>query len=173
MHADERRRFGEAMMLHLDAAYNLARWLTRNDHAAEDVVQDAYCRALKYFRGFRGGESRPWLLRIVRRAAYDWLAKAKFTAKTTQFQDERHGWSVAGNPEEQLLRQSDAQAIRAAINQLPEAFREVTVLRDLEGLSYQQIAEVIDAPIGTVMSRLHRARSQLQQKLLTMAHRED
>lgn len=152
--------------MHLDAAYNLARWLTRDDHAAEDVVQDAYCRALKYYQGFRGGSSRPWLLRVVRRAAYDWLAKTRMSRAMAAFDEELHTGTGQFSAEDQFLKQVDLEMLRASITQLPEPFREVTVLRDLEGLSYQEIAEVIDAPMGTVMSRLSRARKQLQQMLL-------
>ncbi|HQR08511.1 MAG TPA: sigma-70 family RNA polymerase sigma factor [Gemmatales bacterium] len=152
--------------MHLDAAYNLARWLTRDNHAAEDVVQDAYCRALKYYQGFRGGPSRPWLLRVVRRAAYDWLAKTRMTRAMAAFDEELHADTSDFSVEDQFLKQVDLEMLRDSVKQLPEPFREVTVLRDLEGLSYQEIAEVIDAPIGTVMSRLSRARKQLQQMLL-------
>lgn len=166
MQRHERAQFAEALLVHLDAAYNLARWLTRDDHAAEDVVQDAYCRALKYYQGFRGGACRPWLLRVVRRAAYDWLAKTRMTRAMAAFDEELHTGADEFSVEEQFLKQVDLDMLRASINQLPEPFREVTVLRDLEGLSYQEIAEVIDSPIGTVMSRLSRARKQLQQMLV-------
>lgn len=158
--------------MHLDAAYNLARWLTRDDHAAEDVVQDAYCRALKYFQGFRGGPSRPWLLRIVRRAAYDWLSKTRMSRAMASFDEEVHMESGDTSVEEQFMKQVDLEMVRASVQQLPEPFREVTVLRDLEGLTYQEIAEVIDSPIGTVMSRLSRARKQLQQLLITHSQPE-
>ncbi|MFT3881684.1 MAG: sigma-70 family RNA polymerase sigma factor [Gemmatales bacterium] len=168
MQRHERAQFAEALLVHLDAAYNLARWLTRDDHAAEDVVQDAYCRALKYYKGFRGGAERPWLLRVVRRAAYDWLAKNKLSRAMASFDEELHTGTGDFSAEEQFLKQVDLEMLRASILRLPEPFREVTVLRDIEGISYQEIADIIRAPIGTVMSRLSRARRQLQQML--MAH---
>lgn len=173
MQSNDRSRFGEALLLHLDAAYNLARWLTRNDHAAEDVVQEAYCRALKYHRSFRGGPRRPWLLRVVRRTAYDWLTKTKRTQDVSSFDEKLHGQSAEQTAEQQFFKQVDAQWLNQAIERLPEHFREATVLRDIEGLSYLEIAEVTEVPIGTVMSRLSRGRKQLQLMLVTQAERED
>ncbi len=173
MQSNERKRFGDAMLTHLDAAYNLARWLTRDDHAAEDVVQDAYCRALKYYQGFRGGPARPWILRVVRRAAYDWLAKSRLTRSMAAFNEEMHSGQSGYSVEDQFQKQVDLDMLRASIIQLPEPFREVTILRDLEGLSYQEIAEIVGAPMGTVMSRLSRARKQLQQMLNTQAQVEE
>lgn len=162
------------LLEHLDAAYNLARWLTRDAHAAEDVVQDAYCRALKYYQGFRGdGNGRCWLLRVVRRAAYDWLAKTRQTRAMAAFDEALHSTPGDFSVEDQFLKQVDLDMLRDSIVLLPEPFREVTVLRDLEGLSYQEIAEIIDVPMGTVMSRLSRARKQLQQMLTTHAQPEN
>lgn len=167
MQADECRRFGEALLAHLDAAYNLARWLTRDDHAAEDVVQEAYFRALKYAHGFRGGDGRPWFLRVVRRAAYDWLAKRRNAPAMTSFDEEIHGHTdQSPGPDHSSLRQADQQYLHRALEKLPAEFREVMVLRELEGLSYQQIASVIAAPLGTVMSRLARGRKLLRQRLV-------
>jgi RNA polymerase sigma-70 factor (ECF subfamily) len=164
---DDYRRFGEALLAHLDAAYNLARWLTRDDHAAEDVVQEAYYRALKYAKGFRGGDGRPWLLRVVRRAAYDWLAKRRHAPPMTVFDEDIHGQTDPSfGPDQSSLRQADQQQLHRALANLSPEFREVMVLRELEGLSYQQIASVIDKPIGTVMSRLARGRKLLRERLV-------
>jgi len=163
---DERARFEETIMPHLDAAYNLARWLTRNEHDAQDVVQDAFLRAFKYFGGFHGGNSRSWLLSIVRNTAYTWLQKNRKQELTTVFDEEIHDIEdTSANPEVLLLNNSDQQEIRRAVEQLPVEFREVMILRELEGMSYKEIAEMADVPIGTVMSRLARARKQLQQSL--------
>ena len=163
---DERARFEETIMPHLDAAYNLARWLTRNEHDAQDVVQDAFLRAFKYFGGFHGGNSRSWLLSIVRNTAYTWLQKNRKQELATVFDEEIHDIEdTASNPEVLLLNKSDQQEIRRAVEQLPVEFREVMILRELEGMSYKEIAEMADVPIGTVMSRLARARKQLQQSL--------
>jgi RNA polymerase sigma-70 factor (ECF subfamily) len=162
---DERGRFERATLPHLDAAYNLARWLTRDEHAAEDVVQEAFCRAARYFAGFRGGDGRTWLLAVVRRSAYDWLQKQQ-TWKAVAFDEEAHGTGDDSlNPEYLAVRRADRERLLDAIEELPPEFREVVVLRELEELSYQQIAAVADVPVGTVMSRLSRARKQLQRLL--------
>jgi RNA polymerase sigma factor (sigma-70 family) len=162
----DRGRFEQAILPHLDAAYNLARWLTHSDHDAEDVVQDAYCRALKFFHSFRGGDARTWLLAVVRHAAYDWLARNRGRQHAASFTEEVHGQSSeALNPEILFQRRVDQQLLRQAIEELSVEFREVVVLRELEGLSYQEIAAVAGVPLGTVMSRLARARKQLQERL--------
>jgi RNA polymerase sigma-70 factor (ECF subfamily) len=162
----ELRRFEEAVLPHLDAAYNLARWLTRNDHDAQDAVQEAYCRALKFFPSFRGDNGRTWLLTVVRHACYDWLARHRARELTVSFDEHVHGeGSDALNPEKLFLRRADQQMLRQAIEALPVEFREVVVLRELEGLSYQEIATVARIPLGTVMSRLARARKQLHERL--------
>jgi RNA polymerase sigma-70 factor (ECF subfamily) len=151
---------------HLDAAYNLARWLTRNGHDAEDVVQEAFCRAFRFFDGFRGGDARAWLLRVVRHTCYTWLERHRRHEAALSFDEERHGvGSEALNPEKLFLRRADQQQLREAVEALSVPFREVIVLRELEGLSYQEIATVAGIPVGTVMSRLARARGQLQQRL--------
>lgn len=165
MNPDERSRFERAALPHLDAAYNLARWLTRDEHAAEDVVQEAYLRAARFFASFRGGDGRTWLLAVVRRAAYDWLTKCRAWAAAS-FDEELHGpGDESMNPEHLAARTADRQLLRQALEELPPEFREVTVLRELEGLSYQEIAAVAGVPLGTVMSRLSRARKQLQRRL--------
>src|SRR5437867_8425408 len=153
-------------MPHLDAAYNLARWLTRNEHDAQDVVQDACLRAFKFFNGFHGGNSRSWLLSIVRNTTYTWLQKNRRQELATVFDEEIHDIKDASsNPEVLLVKNADRQEIMKAIEQLPVEFREALILRELEGMSYKEIAEMADVPIGTVMSRLARARKHLQQSL--------
>jgi RNA polymerase sigma-70 factor (ECF subfamily) len=170
---DDRRRFEQATLPHLDAAYNLARWLTRDEHAAEDVVQEAFLRAARFFASFRGGDGRPWLLAVVRRASYDWLHK-RGTLATTSFDEDVHGQAdEALNPESVLIRKADLQLLERAVSELLPEFREVIVLRELEGLSYQAIAAVAGIPVGTVMSRLSRARKQLQLRLAPCPGAED
>ena len=159
-------RFDEAILPHLDAAYNLARWLMRNDADADDAVQDACLRALRFFSGFRGGDGRVWLLAIVRNTCYSKLKRNRAQELQTPFDEEVHGHdSAAPGPEAALLQSLDAAALQRAVESLPEEFREVVVMRELEGLSYKQIAEVTEVPIGTVMSRLARARGRLQRSL--------
>jgi RNA polymerase sigma-70 factor (ECF subfamily) len=162
----KRARFEEMIMPHLDAAYNLARWLTRNEHDAQDVVQDAFLRAFKFFEGFHGTNSRSWLLSIVRNASYNWLQKNRKNELTTVFDEELHGAeAVVSDPLAPLLRDADQRLVRQAMEELPVEFREVMILRELEGMSYKEIAELTEIPIGTVMSRLARARKQLQAQL--------
>ena len=163
---DPAARFAELMLPHLDAAYTLARHLVQNEQDAEDVTQDAYLRALKYFDGFRGPDARAWLLAIVRNACHTWHRRHRTESGHVEFEDELHSESVADrNPEAALLRASDQHTVRRAVNALPLEFREVIVLRELQGLSYQEIAEITAAPIGTVMSRLSRARQRLERSL--------
>jgi RNA polymerase sigma-70 factor (ECF subfamily) len=164
--AEERERFERTLLPHLDAAHNLARWLTRNDHDAEDLVQAAYLRALKSFGGFRGADGRAWLLAIVRNACYTWLQQQRARGPATDFVEEIHGVeSHAMDPEKLLLRAEDQQLVRRTVEQLPLELREVLVLRELEGLSYKEIAAIAGIPMGTVMSRLARARERLRQRL--------
>jgi RNA polymerase sigma-70 factor (ECF subfamily) len=158
-------RFEQTVLPHLDAAYNLARWLTRNEHDAQDVVQEAYLRAYRFFDSFRGVDGRPWLLAIVRNTCHTWLAQNRPTA-TTPFDEEQHGAAAAGpGPEARLVQGEERQLLRQALEELPAEFREVIVLRELEGLSYKEIAGIAGIPLGTVMSRLARARERLQQLL--------
>jgi len=169
---DERARFERATMPHLDAAFNLARWMTRDDHAAEDVVQEAYARAAKYFGSFRGGDGRAWFLGVVRRAAFDWLAKHR-AAFTVAYDEDLHDKGDESlDPETAALRHCEAQAVRAALEELPAPLREAVVLREIEGLSYREIAVVSGAPIGTVMSRLSRGRRELQRLLASQVERD-
>ena len=162
-------RFEKAVLPHLDAAYNLARWLTHNNHDAEDVVQEAYLRAFKFFGGFRGGDSRSWLLTIVRNTCYTWLRQNQPHELTTVFDEEIHSvGSDATNPETIILESVDNELLRQALEELPVEFREAIVLRELEGLSYKEIANITDLPVGTVMSRLARARKRLEQYLTNL-----
>lgn len=162
---DRRARFELLVVPHMAAAYNLARWLTRNDHDAEDAVQEAYLRAYRFFDGFHGGDSRAWLLAIVRNTCYTWLEQNR--KSTLSSEQELADTPAAGpSPEALLLERIDSEMLRRAIEDLPAEFREVIVLRELEGLSYKDIAAVSAVPIGTVMSRLARARNRLQ-KVLT------
>jgi RNA polymerase sigma factor (sigma-70 family) len=156
--------FEQAVLPHLDAAYNLARWLTRNDHDAEDVAQEAFLRAMRFFDGFRGGSVRPWLLTIVRNTYLTWLQKSKVKEMTPL--EDRDVESHAASPEELLIERVDGQSLRRALDALPAEYREVLVLRELEELSYKEIAEITGIPMGTVMSRLARARRRLQESVL-------
>ena len=159
-------RFEEQMLPHLDAAYNLARHLARNDHDAEDITQEAYLRALRYFDAFRGENARAWLLAIVRHTAYTRRRRDQVASITTEFNEELHSEARADQgPERDLARADAAATVRAALDRLPPKFREVLVLRELEELSYEEISRVVRAPLGTVMSRLSRARERLQQAL--------
>jgi RNA polymerase sigma factor (sigma-70 family) len=158
--------FEEAVLPHLDAAYNLARWLTRNTQDAEDVVQEAYLRAFRFFGGFHGGNVRAWLLKIVRNTCYTWLHQNRTQQATDLFDEQIHtDVAESQNPEALLLRKADGQLLKQALEELPIDFREVLVLLELEGLSYKDIAEVLGIPIGTVMSRLARARHRLRESL--------
>jgi RNA polymerase sigma factor (sigma-70 family) len=158
--------FERLLLPHLKAAYNLASWLTRGDHNAEDLVQEAYLRAWKSFDSFAGGDGRAWLLSIVRNTCYTWLQRNGPGKLDEVFDEEIHGGeSDALNPETALLRSQDRQLLRQAVEELPLEFREVLIMRELEGLSYREIADVAALPLGTVMSRLARARKQLQLRL--------
>lgn len=163
---DKLQRFEQAIMPHLDAAYNLARWLTRNEHDARDMVQEAYLRAFKFFDGFHGVDARAWLLTTVRNTCYTWLEQNRRSRATTPFDEEIHSIDDdATNPSALALKSGDVELVRESLEELPEDFREIIVLRDLEEMSYKQIAEVINAPLGTVMSRLARARGRLKRIL--------
>ena len=164
------------MLPHLNDAYTLARYLTRNDHDAEDVVQDALLRAFTYrhtYRGESAGSARAWLLAIVRNTAFSWRRRGNRVETSTEFDETQHSESVADqHPETAMLRGATRDAIRTALDQLPIEFREVIILREVEGLSYQEIGEVAGVPVGTVMSRLSRARNRLQQALRQETGRE-
>lgn len=154
--------FDEVVLPHLDAAYRLARWLMRNEHDAEDAVQEASLRAFRYFRTFAGGNARAWFLRIVRNTCCGWRGHS-FEGLTELFDEEQHSAApLTSNPETLLLQIDDVELIKRALGNLPDRFRELLVLRELEDLSYRELAEVIGIPIGTVMSGLSRARRALR-----------
>jgi len=155
--------FEEAVLPHLNAAYNLARWITRNDTDADDVVQEACLRAFKFFGGFHGVDGRSWLLTIVRNTCYTWMQRNRSPQLSVSPDDEqREIESTDLNPEGLLLQKVDTLMVRRAIEELPVEFREVLVLRELEDMSYREIAGITDLPLGTVMSRLARGRKRLQ-----------
>ena len=160
--------FESAVLPHLDAAYNLARWLTRNDHDAEDVVQEAFMRALRYFDRLKGSEARPWLLGIVRNTCYSWLEKNR-PAELVAVED--MDAQVPGidslqqppaSPEVILLQSANRKLVNQALEDLPVVFREVIVMREIEDMTYKEIAAVVAIPLGTVMSRLSRGREMLK-----------
>lgn len=153
----------------MDAAYNLARWLTRNDHDAKDVLQDAMLRAFRFCDGLRG-EPRPWLLAIVRNACFSWLRSNRPGDVASPENGDAELVAEEDGPEALAARQFDRRLLNEAIAALPVQFREVLVLRELEDLSYKEIARVVDVPIGTVMSRLARARRLLADSLRVIAH---
>lgn len=158
--------FEEAVMPHIDAAYNLARWLTRNDADAQDMVQEAYLRALRFFGGFRGTDAKAWLLTIVRNTCYTWLRRNRSPELSCDFEEIVLAREAEGpDPETEQLLKAQARIVNDAIEKLPIEFREVVVLRELEELSYKEIAVVLGVPIGTVMSRLARARKRLMTSL--------
>jgi RNA polymerase sigma-70 factor (ECF subfamily) len=164
----KRERFEQSVLPHLDAAYNLARWLTRNDQDAQDVTQEACLRAFRFFDGYQGGNMRAWFLTIVRNTCYTWLHQNRAPGGSDEvFDEEIHSTDNSGgaSPEIQALAGADRETLRRALEELPEVFREVLVLRELEGMSYKEIADVSSVSLGTVMSRLARARTRLRQAL--------
>ena len=162
MDAEKTAQFEKTVWPHLRTAYNLARWLTRRDADAQDVVQEALLRAFKSFAGYRGGDARAWLLAIVRNTCYNWLRKNRSHEALEQEPDLALLKDTAPGPEMQAQAGARQALVRHALGQLPLEFREVLVLRELEGLSYKEIGEVAGLPIGTVMSRLARARDRMQ-----------
>src|SRR6478752_1338886 len=156
--------FEEMMLPHLDAAHNLARWLMRNEQDAQDVVQEAYLRAFKSFSGFHGSNGRAWLLTIVRNTSYTLLKKNRAADLTTPFDEEIHASGhESASPATLLEHAEDSELIKNAMEELPAEFREILVLRHQEGLSYKEIADIAQIPLGTVMSRLARARDKLKE----------
>jgi RNA polymerase sigma-70 factor (ECF subfamily) len=164
---DRRDSFEDLILPHLNAAYNLARWLTRNEQDAEDVVQEAYLRAYSSFDTFQPErDGRGWMLRIVQNTCYTWLRKNRPNELRTGMDDFGHeALSPLPDPEVELLRRTSSDVMRKAIEELPIEFREVIILRELEELSYSEIARILDIPKGTVMSRLSRGRAELQRKV--------
>jgi RNA polymerase sigma-70 factor (ECF subfamily) len=159
--------FEETVLPHLNAAFNLARWLTRNEHDAEDVVQESYLRALKSFQSFQlGRDGRAWLLKIVRNTCYTWLRKNRPYEIAENFEEGDPDVAIArSNPETLLVAKMNSQLVHKALEHLSIDQRELLILRELEGFSYKEIAEIIDIPLGTVMSRLSRARKELHDRL--------
>jgi RNA polymerase sigma-70 factor (ECF subfamily) len=154
--------FEQTILPHLNAAYNLAAWLTRNKEDAEDVVQEAYLRAFRFFEGFHGGDGKAWLLAIVRNTCQTWQRREKGNGSVVMFDEQTHSPELAKtNPEGMLLKKCDVGSLRECIEELPVDYREVLILRELEEMSYQEIADVVKIPLGTVMSRLSRARERL------------
>ena len=144
------------MMPHLNAAHNLARWLIRNPHDAEDAVQEAYLRAFRYFEGFQGGDGRAWLMAVVRNTCMTWLGKQSVAVP---FDEHAHG--AASDPQTDLKEDPRIGSLRECVEALPREYREVIVLREMQELSYREISQAAGVPIGTVMSRLSRSRVRL------------
>jgi RNA polymerase sigma factor (sigma-70 family) len=172
MSAETDSEFERTFLPHLDAAYNLARVLIRNAPDAEDLVQEAYLRALRGFKGFRGTAARPWLLKIVRNTCYTWMRDNRVRADVAEFDEQLHA-VTGGTPETQSLSRERASAVGDCIERLPLDFREVIILREMEQLSYEEIAGITGVPTGTVMSRLSRARSRLSKCLKLRLGLED
>jgi RNA polymerase sigma-70 factor (ECF subfamily) len=165
--------FEQAVLPHLDAAYNLARWLTRNEQDAEDVVQESFLRALRFFPGFRGGDTRAWVMKIVRNTCYTWLHTNRPLQDATEFDENLFSPdSRVPNPEQVVLQDDNGTLVRKALENLPANFREVLILRELEGMSYREIADITGMPTGTVMSSLSRARGRLRQILTSFMNGE-
>jgi RNA polymerase sigma-70 factor (ECF subfamily) len=171
MDPDERARFEQIVLPHLDGAFNLARWLLRNRGDAEDVAQEALLRAYRFFGGYHGGEARAWLLQIVRNTCYTFLEKNRPAELMTEF-DETHYPQIGGSPEAQAIAGDERERLSRALEELSPRFREVLVLRELEGCSYKEIAAITAVPVGTVMSALSRARKQLQFALVASQKKE-
>lgn len=170
--SEERARFEELVLPHIDAAHNLARWLVRRDGEAQDLAQEAMLRAYRFFGGFRGGDARAWLLKIVRNTCYTWLANARDAEGAAQFDEELHAVPEE-TPESLAIVGSERERLARALEGLPARSREVLVLRELEGCSYKEIAEITGIPIGTVMSSLSRARYRLQEALGAEGRKEN
>jgi len=163
-------QFEQVALPHLDAAFNLAFWLTGDSQDAQDIVQESYLRAFKFFDSYHGGNSHAWLLAIVRNTTYTWMRQNRMNAGE-MLEDELPDTNLV-SLESSLLQKADFQRLREAIAALPVEYREVIVLHDLEGLAYKEIASVANIPMGTVMSRLSRARDRLQKSLIDRQEKE-
>ena len=164
--------FEQVFLPHLDAAYNLARWLLRNDQDAEDAVQEAYMRAYKAFARFRGGDGKAWFMTILRNVCYTMIKKLRSHETPEPFDEEIHQPTNGSETQEAFRQKANAESIHSALEKLPDEFREVIVLHDLEGFAYKEIASVVGIPIGTVMSRLARARGRLRVEILASNAKE-
>lgn len=177
---EKRARFERLIMPHLDAAYNLAHWVTRNEHDAEEAVQEAFLRAYRFFGSFRGEDGKAWLLAIVRNTCYT-LHGQRGAGQHEAFDEELHqpdalaagaDNTVCLSPEALAIERATSEMVNGALEELPATFRETLVMRELEGLSYKEIAKIADVPLGTVMSRLARGRQMLQQALAVAVEKE-
>jgi RNA polymerase sigma-70 factor (ECF subfamily) len=170
---EERRQFEETFLPFLDAAYNLARWIVGHDQDAQDIVQESYLRAFKGFHGFRGGNGRAWLLTIVRNTAYSWIHQHAADDKLVPYEEERHAEIISFDQSTtEIVSEKRKEYLQDALLRLPIEFREVIVLYELEGLSYKELALALGIPVGTVMSRLSRARRRLQQEATHLRNEE-
>jgi len=167
---EDRERFEQLVLPYVDAAFNLARWLLRGRADGEDVAQEALLRACRFFRGFHGGDARAWLLQIVRNTCYTWLEKNRPMELSAEFNEEIHLQDCA-TPETLAIASDDRARLTHALETLPPRFREVLILRELEGCSYKEIAAITSLPIGTVMSSLSRARRELHSALANPAQK--
>ena len=162
--AQDRRRFEEIFLPYLDAAFNLARWIVQHDQDAQDVVQDAYVRAFKGFHRCRGENPRAWFLTITRNTAYNWLNRYAAEEKLVPYDEAKHADIILmKEPEDAFVCEERKERLQRALERLPLEFREVIVLYELEGLSYKEVAAMLGIPVGTVMSRLSRARQRLRE----------
>lgn len=160
--------FEDKMLPHLNAAYTLARWLTGNVHDTEEAVQEAYLRARRFFDDYRGGDGRAWLLQIVRNTCYTQLRKKIPHLSDAEFDEEIHTQECFfGTPETIAIKNADSEIVRKAIEELPVRFREIVILREIEGMSYSEMAKILDEPLGTVRTKLFRARQHLKQRLIS------
>jgi RNA polymerase sigma-70 factor (ECF subfamily) len=167
-----RHQFEEVFLPHLDAAYNLARWLLRNDQDAEDCVQDAYMRAYKAFPRFRGGDGKAWFMTIVRNVCYTAIKKLRSHETAEPFDEEIHYATDDVMKTDAFRQKANAETLQRGLEQLPPEFREMIVLHDLQGHSYKEIAAIVCIPIGTVMSRLARARDRLRSEIIASSAKE-
>jgi len=172
LEGQERVRFEECVLPHLDAAFNLARWLVRSRADAEDVAQEALLRAYRFFGTYRAGDARAWLLQIVRNCSYTWLQKNRPLEESSELNEASSMPQERSTPESLAIASHDRERLSRALEELPAAFREVLVLRELEGCSYKEIAAITARPIGTVMSALARARQKLRTALAKSSQTE-
>jgi len=164
--------FEQVFLPHLDAAYNLARWLLRNDQDAEDAVQEAYVRAYKAFSRFRGGDGKAWFMTILRNVCYTTIKKLRAHEAPEPFDEEIHLPVGESETAEAFRQKANAETLHCALDKLPTEYREIIVLHDIEGLAYKEIAVVAGIPIGTVMSRLARARGRLRSEIMAAKAKE-